>query len=369
MFYMIVEGATGERHFGYAHLFRNKTIPQGQFWEEGPAGREMAIFNENGDDYIIINMDPANRYALAASTITRDTITYKGVLYNIQSGVTTDKPLAILGDSGVEGRIHLHLYAYRNIQQALTNFQSIPNCYDPMAVFQLSPRTNFKCRVQNVGVNYGSASKSPFKTRVEMPGAGNGNTYANHMYDVNLVELFVKSTYKDDEPVANWGTTNSSYQYYRGEHTKSVINQGGRPQESSTSMYPISPSDHNIKSSNNGNAQNVSNDTTHHKARSEKDYYWQETDNGIFFTKGFVGIWTERPESELHVEGQILTQALRIGNFEFPRREGTRDQFLRADGVWAVPAGGGGSTGGGYYWQPGAGSNIYFNAGKPNCSK
>ena len=82
-----------------------------------------------------------------------------------------------------------------------------------------------------------------------------------------------------------------------------------------------------------------------------------------------MGIWTERPESELHVEGQILTQALRIGNFEFPRREGTRDQFLRADGVWAVPAGGGGSTGGGYYWQPGAGSNIYYNAGKPNCSK
>lgn len=112
-----------------------------------------------------------------------------------------------------------------------------------------------------------------------------------------------------------------------------------------------------------GMAQNVSNDTTHHKARSEKDYYWQGTDNGIFFTKGFVGIWTERPESELHVEGQILTQALRIGNFEFPRREGTRDQFLRADGVWAVPAGGGGSTGGGNYWQPGGGSNIYYNAG------
>ncbi len=57
MFYMVVEGDAGERHFGYAHLFRNKTIPQGQFWEEGPAGREMAIFNENGDDYIIINMD------------------------------------------------------------------------------------------------------------------------------------------------------------------------------------------------------------------------------------------------------------------------------------------------------------------------
>lgn len=257
MFYMIVEGDAGERHFGYAHLFRDKTIPEGQFWEEGPAGREMAIFNENGDDYIIINMDPANRYALAASTITRDTITYKGVLYNIQSGVTTDKPLAILGDSGAAGRIHLHLYAYRNIQQALTDFQSIPNCYDPMAVILLSPRTNFKCRVQNVGINYGSASKSHFKTRVEMPGAGNGNTYTNQMYDVNLVELFVKPTYKDDEPVANWGTTNSSYQYYRGEHTKSYINQGGRPQESSLSMYPISPSDHNIKSSNNGNAQNT----------------------------------------------------------------------------------------------------------------
>ncbi len=258
MFYMIVEGATGQSHFGYAHLFRNVTITKGQFWEEGPAGREMAIYRQNEDDYIIINMDPANRYALAALTITRDTITYKGVLYNIQSGVTTDKPLAILGDSGAEGKIHLHIYAYRNIQQALTNFQSIPNCYDPMAVIQLSPRTNFKCRVQNVGVNYGSASKSHFKTRVEMPGGGNGNTYTNHMYDVNLVELFIKPAYKQSEPqVSNWGTTNSSYQYYRGEHTKSYINQGGRPQESSSSMYPISPSDHNITSSNNGNAQNT----------------------------------------------------------------------------------------------------------------
>lgn len=253
MFYMIVEGATGQSHFGYAHLFRNVTITEGQFWEEGPAGREMAIYNLDDKEYIIINIDPANRYALAASTITRDTITYKGVLYNIQSGVTTDKPLAILGDSGAEGRIHLHLYAYRNIQQALTNFPSIPNCYDPMAVIQLSPRTNFKCRVQNVGINYGSASKSHFRTRVEMPGAGNGNTYANHMYDVNLVELFVKPTYKDDEPVANWGTTNSSYQYYRGEHTKSYINQGGRPQDNPSLLYPISPDGHDIRRHETGN--------------------------------------------------------------------------------------------------------------------
>ncbi len=38
-----------------------------------------------------------------------------------------------------------------------------------------------------------------------MPGAGDGSTYANHMYDVNLVELFIKPSYMATEAVSNWG--------------------------------------------------------------------------------------------------------------------------------------------------------------------
>jgi hypothetical protein len=161
MFYMIVEGTAGERHFGYAHLFQDVTLLQGQFWEEGPAGREMAIFNENGDDYIIINMDPANSYALAASSVTRDTITYKGVLYNIQSNVTPTMPLAILGDSG-PGGIHLHIYAYRDIVQAVASFQDLHNCYDPIAVIDYEHQiggtpTQYSCTFQQHEIKYGDS--------------------------------------------------------------------------------------------------------------------------------------------------------------------------------------------------------------------
>ena len=93
MFYMVVEGDDGERHFGYAHLFRNLSEDEfkvGDFWEEGPAGREMAIYNLDDQEYIIINMDPTDPYALAASSVTLNTITYKGVCYNIRSDITSE---------------------------------------------------------------------------------------------------------------------------------------------------------------------------------------------------------------------------------------------------------------------------------------
>ncbi len=243
MFYMIVEGAAGERHFGYAHLFRNRDIPEGQFWEEGPTGREMAIFRENYDDYIIINLDPINRYALAASTVTRDTITYKGVLYNIQSTVTPTMPLAILGDSG-PGGIHLHLYAYRNIQQALAGFQDIHNCYDPIAVIDYEHEigntpTQYSCTFEEHEIKYGDSYNSYFKVRPRMNGANTGLTYSHAVMDVDLVELFITPEYSAPEDAEQWGNSNSAYQYYRGEYYESRINQGGRINVTPNNIYPF----------------------------------------------------------------------------------------------------------------------------------
>jgi PKD repeat protein len=243
MFYMIVEGATGERHFGYAHLFRNKTIPKGQFWEEGPNGREMAIFREDEDEYILLNLDTDNRYALAASTITRDTITYKGVRYNIQSTVTPTMPLAILGNSGTTG-IHLHLYAYRDIVLALANFQSKTNCYDPIAVIDYEHEiddtpTQYSCTFQQHEIKYGDSHNSYFKVRPRMNGANTGLTYSHAVMDVDLVELFITPEYSAPEAVELWGNSNSAYQYYRGEHFESRINQGGRINVTPNSIYPF----------------------------------------------------------------------------------------------------------------------------------
>ncbi len=142
MFYMVVEGDPGEKQFWLRTSFSKCKHRRRPVWEEGPNGKEMAIYRENEDDYIIINMDPTNRYALAASSVTRETITYKGIPYNIKSNVTPLDPLAILGDSGASGRIHLHLYAYRDIEQAVAMFQLIPNCYDPMSIIDYEHAIN-----------------------------------------------------------------------------------------------------------------------------------------------------------------------------------------------------------------------------------
>lgn len=246
MFYMIIEGAAGERHFGYAHLFRNlleHEFKVGDFWEEGPTGREMAIFREATNRFIIINMDPANRYALASSEITRDTITYKGVLYNIQSNVTPTMPLAILGDSG-PGGIHLHIYAYRDIVQAVASFQDLHNCYDPIAVIDYEHEiggtpTQYSCTFEAHEIKYGDSHNSYFKVRPRMNGANTGLTYSSAVMDVDLVELFITPEYSAPEAVELWGSSNSAYQYYRGEYYESRINQGGRINITPNSIYPF----------------------------------------------------------------------------------------------------------------------------------
>ena len=240
-----IQGTNNSRHFTYAHLFENddpeinKPIVIGN----------MALILIEANKWVILNLNTG----IALGENNSGTVHYNGNDYPIQNTVEPGTALGIIGNSGGNYPVHLHLYALRNYA---LDPQGVFNNYDPMAVINFGERSKFKCRVQNVGINYGTNSKSYFKTRAQMIDAEYTSTYPDHMYDVNLVELFIKPAYKQSEPqVSNWGTTNSSYQYYRGEHTKSYINQGGRPQESSSSMYPISPSDHNIKSSDNGNAQ------------------------------------------------------------------------------------------------------------------
>lgn len=77
------------------------------------------------------------------------------------------------------------------------------------------------------------------------------------------------------------------------------------------------------------------------------------------FYEGAVGIGTEEPQAMLDVRGGAMVDYLSFeGGYSLPSTPGNQSQFLRGDGVWAVPAGGGGSS----YWLP-QGNNIYFNTG------
>jgi len=59
-------------------------------------------------------------------------------------------------------------------------------------------------------------------------------------------------------------------------------------------------------------------------------------------------------------EGSVKVAGLTVNNaYSLPTAAGTSDQFLRADGTWAVPSGGGGGSS---YWLP-SGSTIYYNGG------
>jgi len=78
------------------------------------------------------------------------------------------------------------------------------------------------------------------------------------------------------------------------------------------------------------------------------------------FREGVVGIGTEDPRAMLDVAGEAAVDVLTIkGGYSLPSTPGNQTQFLRGDGVWAVPAGGGGGSS---YWLP-QGNNIYFNTG------
>lgn len=81
----------------------------------------------------------------------------------------------------------------------------------------------------------------------------------------------------------------------------------------------------------------------------------------FIFEKGSVGIGTEEPQAMLDVAGEAMVDGLIIrGGYSLPIYPGNQTQFLRGDGVWAVPAGGGG--GGSSYWLP-SGNNIYYTGG------
>ncbi len=78
------------------------------------------------------------------------------------------------------------------------------------------------------------------------------------------------------------------------------------------------------------------------------------------FQEGSVGIGTDDPRAMLDVAGEAAVDVLTIkGGYSLPSTPGNQTQFLRGDGVWAVPAGGGGGSS---YWLP-QGNNIYFNTG------
>ncbi len=256
--YIIIEGTNGHRHFGYGHFFKNQNPEIGK-----PVILDsfvLILLDEEDGNSIILNLETGT-----AIGVTSGHVTYNGHEYPVSNTVVAGSPIGPMGFSGLYSNnppVHLHLYAFRNVTTAITGsfgHNVISNNYDPMAVMNIGPgpRTNFQCRVQNVGINYGANSNSYFKTRVEMPGAGNGNTYTDDMYDVDLVELFLKPSYKETEQVSNWGTANSSYQYYHGAHTKSYINQGGRPQDNPSPIYPISPDNHDIRRFQTGNDQST----------------------------------------------------------------------------------------------------------------
>jgi len=77
------------------------------------------------------------------------------------------------------------------------------------------------------------------------------------------------------------------------------------------------------------------------------------------FRVGAVGIGTDDPRTMLDVAGEAAVDVLTLkGGYSLPSTPGNQTQFLRGDGVWAVPAGGGGSS----YWMP-MGNNIYYNGG------
>jgi hypothetical protein len=96
--------------------------------------------------------------------------------------------------------------------------------------------------------------------------------------------------------------------------------------------------------------------------------YWKSVISGkdAIVYDGFVGIETgvNLPRYTLDVNGSAGVLSLEIiGQYALPEKAGAKGEFLRGDGIWAVPPAGGG---GDCHWQSGEIGNgsIYFMEGK-----
>ena len=198
------------------------------------------------EKWVIINTTSG----IALGTDDGTTVTYNGQTYPVTNVVTEGMELGIIGNSiqpSMTVGIHLHLYAFRDIDIAIRDHNAIQNDYSPMSILNFGQRTNFDCSIQTHAINYGAndESRSYFKGRASMIGGGNDATYTNVLMDVDRVDLFLKPKYKSTEACGNWGTVNSSYQLYQGQYVESKMNLGGI-NTSPSPLYPETPSSHNI---------------------------------------------------------------------------------------------------------------------------
>ncbi len=233
--YIIVEGEDDHANLGYGHIFETfgPTIDIPLLIEN----MVLILTQEQPPIYVILNIDEAQAYGIEEGFVT-----YNEQEYPVTNTVSADQELAIIGNSmniGYTVEPHLHLYAFRDIEAAIDDHNDIYNNYDPLSVLDYGTHTQYSCDILEHVIKYGTSGNSYFKLRATMDNAVMGSRYANAVMDVDLVELFIKPGYALVEDHSNWGTTNSSYQYYKGQYYTSKIDHGGRFTFNPSRLFPV----------------------------------------------------------------------------------------------------------------------------------
>jgi len=233
--YLIVEGDGDHAHFGYGHIFQ--TV--GPTITEPLVIGNMALIQTQTlpAKWVILNIEDEEAYGIEEGVVL-----FNDQEYPVTNIVLFDRELAAIGNSMTEPNtthIHLHLYAFRNVNAAIANHNNVYNNYDPLSVLNYGTHTQYTHSILEHEIKYGNSGNSYFKTRATMDNAVMGSRYPNAVMDVDLTELFIKPAFKPSENQSNWGTPTSSYQHYIGKYFTSYIDHGGRRAFNPSELYPF----------------------------------------------------------------------------------------------------------------------------------
>ncbi|RLD91141.1 MAG: hypothetical protein DRJ09_02005 [Bacteroidetes bacterium] len=224
-------------YFGFGHIFTDEPVGT-----TGQQKGDMVLIDIGGaqaGEYAILNLTDGT--AIAEESYSQ--IVYNNQTFTTNRYISTDDPIGIIGNSGGIFPVHVHVYMFNDIGIAKVTHKNYFNDRDPLQ-FISHVNTTYDVAISNdnninsdrIITSSGSHAIS-VKVRYTMQNPEqNDSRFNNAVMDVDNVDVFIKSSYQDNEDNTHWGNENSNYQFITGEYVKSHLSHGARL---ASEIYPV----------------------------------------------------------------------------------------------------------------------------------